>query len=139
MFESDGLTLEQKFNLRSFESQVNRMSREQAQDFLIKLYEQMIMRENMYKHFLKQQWGLEAGSQLDQDRFEFEGDLPLLLISLQKKAGDAGAQLKAFSLKFLSIQTIGAMKPSDQKFLAFSYSHSIINSTEFVFIDFLSF
>lgn len=65
MFESDGLTLEQKFNLRSFESQVNRMSREQAQDFLIKLYEQMIMRENMYKHFLKQQWGLEAGSQLD--------------------------------------------------------------------------
>jgi hypothetical protein len=63
MNEQTGLTLEQEFSLRSFENQVNRMSREQAQDFLIKLYEQMIMRENMYKHFLKQQWGLESGPQ----------------------------------------------------------------------------
>jgi hypothetical protein len=39
------------------------MSREQAQDFLVKLYEQMVMRENMYKHFLKHQWGLESGPQ----------------------------------------------------------------------------
>ncbi|MBD2020218.1 NblA/ycf18 family protein [Leptolyngbya sp. FACHB-36] len=57
------LTLEQQFSIRSFETQVQKMSREQAQDFLIKLYEQMIMRENMYKHFLKHQWGLEAGPQ----------------------------------------------------------------------------
>jgi hypothetical protein len=34
------------------------MSQEQAQDFLIKLYEQMMVRENMYKAFLKHQWGL---------------------------------------------------------------------------------
>jgi hypothetical protein len=40
------------------------MSREQAQDFLVKLYEQMVMRENMYKHFLKHQWGLEPGPQV---------------------------------------------------------------------------
>ncbi|MBM0741867.1 NblA/ycf18 family protein [Phormidium sp. CLA17] len=58
------LSLEQQFSIRSFENQVERMSREQAQDFLIKLYEQMIVRENMYKHFLKQQWGLEASPQL---------------------------------------------------------------------------
>ncbi len=57
------LTLEQKFNLRSFETQVEKMSREQAQDFLIKLYEQMMLRETMYKHFLKHQWGLEPGPQ----------------------------------------------------------------------------
>ena len=57
------LTLEQQFSIRSFESQVQHMSREQAQDFLVKLYEQMMMRENMYKHFLKHQWGLEAGPQ----------------------------------------------------------------------------
>jgi hypothetical protein len=36
------------------------MSHEQAQDFLIKLYEQMMVRENMYKSFLKHQWGLES-------------------------------------------------------------------------------
>lgn len=58
------LTLEQQFSLRSFESQVQRMTHEQAQDFLIKLYEQMMLREAMYKHFLKYQWGLEPGPQL---------------------------------------------------------------------------
>ena len=53
------LSLEQKFNIRSFETQVQKMNREQAQEFLIKLYEQMVVRENMYKEFLKHQWGLE--------------------------------------------------------------------------------
>ncbi len=59
------LTLEQQFNLRSFQDQVERMSREQAQQFLIKLYEQMMMRETMYKHFLKHQWGIESGPRFD--------------------------------------------------------------------------
>ena len=58
------LSLEQKFSIRSFETQVEKMSHEQAQDFLIKLYEQMIMRETMYRHFLKHQWGLEPGPQM---------------------------------------------------------------------------
>ena len=52
------LSLEQQFSIRSFQTQVEQMSREQAQDFLIKLYKQMIVRENMYKAFLKHQWGL---------------------------------------------------------------------------------
>lgn len=52
------LSLEQQFSIRSFQAQVEKMSQEQAQDFLIKLYEQMIVRENMYKAFLKHQWGL---------------------------------------------------------------------------------
>lgn len=52
------LSLEQQFNIRSFETQVEKMSREQAQEFLVQLYQQMIMRENMYKEFLKHEWGL---------------------------------------------------------------------------------
>lgn len=52
------LTVEQQFNIRSFETQVHKMSREQAQEFLVKLYQQMIVRENMYKEFLKHEWGL---------------------------------------------------------------------------------
>jgi hypothetical protein len=52
------LSLEQQFNIRSFETQVSRMSHEQAQEFLVKLYEQMIVRENMYKEFIKHQWGI---------------------------------------------------------------------------------
>lgn len=53
------LTLEQQFNLRSFETQVEKMTLEQAQDFLLKLYEQMMLREATYKHLLKHQWGIE--------------------------------------------------------------------------------
>jgi len=53
------LSLEQQFSIRSFQSQVQKMSREQAQKFLVKLYEQMIVRENMYKQFIKYEWGLE--------------------------------------------------------------------------------
>ena len=56
------LSLEQQFNIRSFETQVKKMSREQAQEFLVKLYEQMMMRENFYKEFIKHQWGLEPSS-----------------------------------------------------------------------------
>jgi hypothetical protein len=53
------LSLEQQFNIRSFETQVRKMSLEQAQDFLIKLYEQMVTREATYKVLLKHQWGIE--------------------------------------------------------------------------------
>lgn len=52
------LSLEQKFNIRSFEMQVQKMSREQAQEFLVKLYQQMLTRENMYKEFIKHEWGI---------------------------------------------------------------------------------
>lgn len=54
------LSLEQQFNIRSFETQVQRMTQEQAQDFLVKLYRQMIMREETYKQLLKHHWGVEA-------------------------------------------------------------------------------
>lgn len=54
------LSLEQEFSLRSFADQVQMMSREQAQEFLIKLHEQMIFKENMYKFFLKHEWGLDS-------------------------------------------------------------------------------
>ena len=59
MNEPTKLSLEQQFSLRSFQSQVNQMSHEQAQEFLIKLYEQMMLRETMYQEVLKHEWGLE--------------------------------------------------------------------------------
>lgn len=58
MDRSFELTLEQQFNIRSFESQVAHMSLEQAQQFLVELYRQMIVKETMYKEFLKHEWGL---------------------------------------------------------------------------------
>ncbi len=56
------LTLEQKFNLRSFETQVQNMSHKQAQDFLVKLYEELLLRDQYYKRLLKHEWGLEPSS-----------------------------------------------------------------------------
>lgn len=52
------LSLEQQFKLQSFVTQVKNMSREQAQDFLVQLYEQMIVRETLYKELLKEEWGI---------------------------------------------------------------------------------
>jgi hypothetical protein len=57
------LSLEQKFNIRSFEVQVQNMSHQQAQEFLVKLYEQMLLRDNMYQEVLKHQWGIDAPPQ----------------------------------------------------------------------------
>ncbi|WP_017652382.1 NblA/ycf18 family protein [Fortiea contorta] len=56
------LSLEQQFNIHSFAHQVQHMSHEQAKDFLVKLYEQMVVREATYKELLKHQWGLDTGS-----------------------------------------------------------------------------
>jgi hypothetical protein len=36
------------------------MSHEQAQEFLVKLYEQMIVKDNMYQDFIRHQWGLDS-------------------------------------------------------------------------------
>ena len=56
------LSLEQQFNIRSFETQVEQMSHEQAQDFFFLLYRQMVMREATYKELLKHHWGIEGGA-----------------------------------------------------------------------------
>lgn len=56
------LSLEQQFNIHSFATQVKYMSHEQAQDFLVKLYEQMVVKEETYKELLRHQWGLDSGS-----------------------------------------------------------------------------
>ncbi|MBR8835904.1 MAG: NblA/ycf18 family protein [Stigonema ocellatum SAG 48.90 = DSM 106950] len=56
------LTLEQQFSIRSFATQVQHMSPEQAKEFLVNLYEQMVVREATYKELLKHQWGLDSGS-----------------------------------------------------------------------------
>jgi Phycobilisome degradation protein nblA len=50
--------MEQEFSIRSFEDQVQYLSQEEAQDFLVKLYRQMVMKETMYKQFLAKEWGI---------------------------------------------------------------------------------
>jgi hypothetical protein len=63
MSKSFDLSLEQQFNIRSFEHQVRDMSHEQAQEFLVNMYRQMILQENSYRTLLKQQWGMDEPEQ----------------------------------------------------------------------------
>ena len=52
------LTLEQKFALRSFETQVAQMSHSQAQQFAVTLYEQLLVKDALYRELLKKEWGI---------------------------------------------------------------------------------
>lgn len=52
------LSLEQEFSLRTFADQVQQMSREQAQELLLMLHQQMIIQETTYRELLKHQWEL---------------------------------------------------------------------------------
>lgn len=56
------LSLEQEFQLKRFADQVQRMSREQAQEVLIMLYQQMMIQVKMYRHFLMHEWNLDSGT-----------------------------------------------------------------------------
>jgi len=56
------LSLEQEFSLRSFADQVQEMSREQAQEFLLMLHKQMMIQETMYQQFLKHEWKIDSGA-----------------------------------------------------------------------------
>lgn len=53
------LTMEQEFNIRAFSEQVKSLSKEQAQDFLVDFYRQMMVKETYYKGFLMQQLGIK--------------------------------------------------------------------------------
>ena len=57
MNQSSQLSLEQEFNLRRFSDQVRNLSREQAQDLLIELGRQMMIKDNLYKQLLQPYWG----------------------------------------------------------------------------------
>lgn len=52
------LTLAQEFSLRVFADQVDQMSREQAQEFLIEQYRLMMVQKVMFQELLKQEWKL---------------------------------------------------------------------------------
>ena len=55
MSEPIELSVEQQFSLRSFQSQVEKMDRGQAQQFLKSMYRQMLEKEAAYSARLKAQ------------------------------------------------------------------------------------
>ena len=47
------LSLEQQFKLKVLEEQVQDLSREQAQEYLLEMFRQMMVKDNLVKHLLK--------------------------------------------------------------------------------------
>jgi Phycobilisome degradation protein nblA len=47
------LSMEQQFNLRMYEGQVKDLSSEQAQNFLLEVMRQLMIKENVIKHLMK--------------------------------------------------------------------------------------
>jgi Phycobilisome degradation protein nblA len=48
------LTLEQEFNLKSYEQQVKGLDREQAQDFLLEVLRQLMIKDNVIRNLVKE-------------------------------------------------------------------------------------
>lgn len=49
-----GLSLEQQFNLKVYEEQVKALSQEQSQAYLLEVMRQLMIKENVIKHLIKQ-------------------------------------------------------------------------------------
>ncbi len=50
---SANLTLEQKFKLQVLKDQVKNLSQEQAQEYLMEVFRQMMVKDNLMKQLLK--------------------------------------------------------------------------------------
>lgn len=53
MDKSNSLSLEQQFKLQVLQEQVKTLSKEQAQEFLLELFRQMMVKDNLVKQLLK--------------------------------------------------------------------------------------
>ena len=58
MSEQNNLTLEQQFHLRKIAEQTKALSQQQAQELIIELQRQMMMKDNLYKHLIGHEWGI---------------------------------------------------------------------------------
>ena len=53
------LSLEQEFSLRTISSKVKNLSQQQAQELVVELQRQMMIKDNLYKRLIKHEWGIE--------------------------------------------------------------------------------
>ena len=50
---SPQLSLEQQFKLKVLQEQVQDLTKEQAQEYLLEMFRQMMVKDNLMKHLLK--------------------------------------------------------------------------------------
>lgn len=56
MSENNTLTIEQKFHLRKIADQTKSLSQQQAQELIVELQRQMMMKDNLFKKLMKHEW-----------------------------------------------------------------------------------
>ncbi len=54
MNKATGLSLEQQFQLKVYEKQIQGLSREQAQEYLLEVLRQSMVKDNLFKDLIKQ-------------------------------------------------------------------------------------
>ena len=62
MNQSTELTMEQEFSLNRFTSQVQNITREQAQELLIEQQRIMMIRDTLFKQLLRTEWNLDPSA-----------------------------------------------------------------------------
>ena len=62
MNQSVELSLEQRLKQRIFTDRVKTLSREDIEQLASELYKQMMLKENMYKALVKEEWGIGSDS-----------------------------------------------------------------------------
>lgn len=53
MMENVQLTMEQQFRLQVLSEQVPRLSEAEAKEYLLEMFRQMMVKDNLFKHLLK--------------------------------------------------------------------------------------
>ena len=58
MSQPTQLTVEQQFHLRKLADQTKALSQQQAQELIVELQRQMMVKDNLYKQMIKHEWGI---------------------------------------------------------------------------------
>lgn len=58
MNSQNHLTLEQEFNLKKISNQAKALSHEEAQELIIELQRQIMIKDNLYKKIIEHEWGI---------------------------------------------------------------------------------
>ena len=57
-YNANSLTIEQQFNLRKVADQTKALSQQQAQELIVELQRQLMIKDNLYQQIIKHEWGI---------------------------------------------------------------------------------
>ncbi|MGD1918883.1 MAG: NblA/ycf18 family protein [Pleurocapsa sp.] len=58
MNHKNNLSLEQEFSLKKISKQAQALSQQEAQELIVELQRQIMIKDNLYRQIIKQEWGI---------------------------------------------------------------------------------